>query len=205
MLPSWVWVGGLTVAGVAAVTVLAVQAADGPMPEPTAAHATSSAPASGSGSGPGSGKGGSSAHESPKPSAPAAPKVPAASGTGTRVVYALGEKRIWLVTGTGTGAGAADTPQTFPVWPGTVSPDPGSYTVSKGADEVITGSDGVLIEHVVYFAQKSDLSIAFSNAVDGARPSPSLGKPTSGIRMSEQAGTALWAFTKPGTKVVVVE
>lgn len=196
MLPSWVWVSGLTVAGVAAVTVLAMQAADGPMPEPTAAHATSSASASGSG------KGGPSAHPSPKPSAPAAPKVPAASGTGTRVVYALGEKRIWLVTG--TAAGAAGTPQTFLVWPGTVSPDPGTYTVSTRA-EAITGSDGVPIEHVVYFAQKDGLSVAFSNAVDGSRPSPSSGKPTAGIRMSEQAGTALWTFTKPGTKVVVVE
>jgi hypothetical protein len=68
-----------------------------------------------------------------------------------------------------------------------------------------TGSDGVQIEHIVYFANKSGLSVAFSNAVDGASPPPAAGKQTSGVRMPKADGAVLWAFaTQPKTRVVVV-
>ena len=51
--------------------------------------------------------------------------VPADSGTGRRIVYSLGEKRVWLVD-------ASDAPRrSFAVWPGTVAPDPGTYTIGK--------------------------------------------------------------------------
>jgi hypothetical protein len=90
------------------------------------------------------------------------------------------------------------------VWAGTVSPDPGTYKVSTRR-ETTTGSDGVPIEHIVYFAAKSGVSIAFSNAVDGSSPPPAAaGSRTGGIRMRAADGAALWTFATPGTTVAVV-
>ncbi|GAB2880421.1 hypothetical protein GCM10027074_55840 [Streptomyces deserti] len=182
-IPSWAWVTGLTVGAVAAVAVLAVQADQGPHPTATAARPSSSASAS--------------AEPRPKESAPAV--VPDDSGTGRRIVYSLGRKRVWLVD-------ASDaTRRTFAVWPGTVSPDPGTYAVSKRTEATI-GSDGVQVEHILYFTAKNGLSIAFSNAVDGSSPRPAAsGTQTGGIRMPKADGSALWAFGTTGTSVVVVK
>ncbi|MEU8935729.1 hypothetical protein AB0D30_38310 [Streptomyces sp. NPDC048409] len=186
LLPSWVWVTGLTAGATVAVVFLAVQADKGP--HPTAAAVRPSASAS------------AGAHPSASPKPPKAPDVPAASGTGRRVVYSLGAKRVWTVD-------ASDkATRTFTVWPGTVSPDPGTYTISKTLSAT-TGSDGVQIEHVLYFAAKSGLSVAFSNAADGSSPPPAAAdKQTSGIRMRKADGAALWTFgTEPNTKVTVVK
>ncbi|MFJ2607490.1 hypothetical protein ACIQOU_16855 [Streptomyces sp. NPDC091279] len=180
-LPSWVWVTGLTAGAVAAVVVLAVQADQGPHPT-ASARPTASA----------------SAHPTPKAS-PTPTRVPDASGTGRRIVYSVGDRRVWLVD-------ASDAARrTFAVWPGTVAPDAGNYTVSTRTEGAITGSDGVKIEHIVYFTAKSGVNIAFSNATDGSSPPPTTaGSPTGGIRLKTADGTALWAFGTTGTKVVVV-
>lgn len=185
-LPSWVWVSGLTVGAVAAVVTLAVQADRGPHPTPTAAASPT-------------------VRATPKPSGSASPKpepttVPTASGTGRRIVYSVERHRVWLID-------ASDTPRrTFAVWPGTIAPDAGTYTVSIRNQGAITGSDGVKIENIVYFAVKSGVNIAFSNAVDGASPPPAAdGTQTGGIRLRAADGTALWAFGTTGTKVTVVE
>ncbi|MGA5142453.1 hypothetical protein [Streptomyces azureus] len=181
-LPSWAWVTGLTVGAIAAVTVLAVQADRGPHPTATSAKPSTSA----------------SAGVQPTPTASVPARVPDGSGTGRRIVYSLGEKRVWLVDA------SEATRRTFTVWPGTVSPDPGTYTVSS-RNEATTGSDGVQIEHIIYFAAKSGVSVAFSNAVDGASPPPAdSGAKTGGVRMRKADGTALWAFGTVGTTVTVV-
>ncbi|MFF3380844.1 hypothetical protein ACFYXF_48870 [Streptomyces sp. NPDC002680] len=182
-LPSSVWVTGLTLGAVAVVAALAVKAEQGPQP-----HATAAARPSAS----------ASAQPSAKPSQAAAPVVPDGSGTGRRVVYSLGQKRVWLIDA------SEQTRRTFVVWPGSVSPEPGTYSVGQ-RDEARTGSDGVAIEHVMFFATSSGLSIAFSNAVDGASPQPASGVQTGGIRMSKADGTALWAFGDAGTAVTVVK
>lgn len=182
-LPSSVWVTGLTVGAVAVVAVMAVKAEQGPQP-----HATAAANPSAS----------ASAQPSAKPSQAAPVAVPDGSGSGRRVVYSLAQKRVWLVDA------GEQTRRTFVVWPGSVSPDPGTYSVGQ-RDEARTGSDGVSIEHVMFFANKSGLSIAFSNAVDGASPQPASGIQTGGIRMSKADGTALWAFGDTGTAVTVVQ
>ncbi|MFE7973577.1 hypothetical protein [Streptomyces shenzhenensis] len=180
-LPSWAWVTGLTVGATAAVTALAVQADKGAHPTAAAARPSASA----------------SAHPAPEPTRTAAPEVPAASGTGRRIVYSLGQKRVWLVDAAGKAT------RTFTVWPGTVTPDAGTYAVS-GRVPATTGSDGVPIEHILYFANKSGLSIAFSNAVDGSSPPPAAGKQTSGIRLHKEDGTFLWSFGTANTRVAVV-
>ncbi|WP_369271698.1 hypothetical protein AB5J55_18195 [Streptomyces sp. R11] len=178
-----VWVTGLTVGAIAAVTVLAMQADKGPHPTAAAARPSASA----------------AAGATPAPTKSAAPAaVPDGSGTGRRVVYSLAEKRVWLVD-------ASDASRrTFTVWPGTVNPDPGTYTVSS-RNEATTGSDGVQIENIIYFAAKSGISIAFSNAVDGSSPPPAAGKQTGGVRMRAADGAALWTFGETGTTVVVVK
>ncbi|MEU6354822.1 hypothetical protein ABZ896_36830 [Streptomyces sp. NPDC047072] len=176
-----VWVTGLTAGAVAAVVALAVQADKGPKPHVVAARPSASAS-------PG-------ASTTPAPSATA---VPDASGTGRRVVYSLGEKRVWLIDASGASR------RTFAVWPGTVSPDPGTYTIGTRRQGTITGSDGVQIEHVMYFALKSGVNIAFSNAVDGSSPPPPTSTPTGGVRMRTADGAALWTFGATETTVVVV-
>ncbi len=183
-LPSSVWVTGLTVGAVAVVAALAVKAEQGPQPHATPAAAKHSASAP--------------AKPTAKPSPAAEAAVPKDSGVGRRVVYSLGQKRVWLVD-------ASDqSRRTFAVWPGSVSPAPGKYTVSKRTD-ALTGSDGVDIEHVVYFTAISGVNIAFSNALDGSSPPPVTGKQTGGIRMRVADGDAVWAFGSTGTTVSVVE
>jgi hypothetical protein len=177
-----VWVTGLTVGAIAAVAVLAVQADKGTKPHAVAARPSASASPS--------------AHPS-KSSAPAV--VPKGSGTGRRIVYSLGHRTVWLVD-------ASDSARrTFAVWPGTVSPAVGTYTVGTRSEGPITGSDGVKIEHIVYFSVQSGVNIAFSNAVDGASPPPASGTRTGGIRMRTADGAALWTFGSAGTKVAVVK
>ncbi|MFF9059947.1 hypothetical protein ACIRPQ_33785 [Streptomyces sp. NPDC101213] len=184
-LPSWAWVTGLTAGAIVVVGALTVQAEKGP--HPTAAAAKPSPSASADAKPP----------ASPAPAPKAAP-VPDASGAGRRIVYSLGQDRVWLVD-------ADDAARrTFTVWPGTVDPAAGSYTVSLRKDAT-TGSDGVEIEHIIYFSAKSGVNIAFSNAVDGSSPPPAQGTPTGGIRMPKADGAALWAFGATGTNVRVVE
>ncbi|MGP8301083.1 L,D-transpeptidase [Streptomyces inhibens] len=132
-----------------------------------------------------------------KDRAPAPAPVPAASGKGQRVVYSLGDKRVWLV-------GPKDKAlRTFTVAPSTVSPPLGTYAVSSRSVSV-TGSDGIAIEHVVRFANVDSVTIGFSAAVDGSRPDPDSSKKTGGIRESRDDGKALWDFALHGTKVVVI-
>ncbi|MFE9405391.1 hypothetical protein ACFYNY_27255 [Streptomyces sp. NPDC006530] len=123
--------------------------------------------------------------------------VPANSGTGVRVVYALGAKRVWLV-------GVAKTPKTFEVVPSSINPKPGTYTVLSRTGNKITGSDGVAVDHVVRFASNENVAIGFSSAVDGSMTSPKTAKKTGGIRMSRADGDAMWAFATRNSKVVVV-
>ncbi|MGW5370960.1 hypothetical protein ACWER6_17835 [Streptomyces sp. NPDC004009] len=184
-LPSWAWVSGLTVAATAAVVALGVQAEHGP--HPTAAAAAPSAPASAS----------PRPHASAGPERSAPPALPDGSGSGRRIVYSVGDKRVWLVDATGHAA------RTFTVWPGTVDPQPGRYSITLRTQS-LKGSDGVEIEHVMYFTKAEGVNIAFSNALDGSSPPPANGQKLGGIRMRKQDGAALWSFGDLGAKVTVV-
>jgi hypothetical protein len=123
--------------------------------------------------------------------------LPAESGTGARVVYALGDRRVWMV-----GANGA-VKRTFEVMPSPVPPKPGSYSVTSRSGSV-SGSDGVPIEHVVRFATVDNVSVGFSAAVDGSMASPDPAKKTGGVRMKRADGDAMWVFATVGSKVVVV-
>ncbi|MBT2396034.1 hypothetical protein [Streptomyces sp. ISL-100] len=180
-------VAGLTAAAVAAVAFLAYQAsASAPSAAQLAEPPTGKTPA---------------AHASQPPKGPAKVKdvfaVPAQSGTGTRVVYSLAERRVWLVNGKGKAT------RTFKVVPSTVSPPPGTYAVGSRSG-IITGSDGVQVEHVVRFLTFEGVPIGFSAAVDGSMPSPDPKSKTGGVRMLRADGDAMWSFATVGVKVVVV-
>ncbi|MFR9797921.1 L,D-transpeptidase [Streptomyces sp. MS06] len=183
-IPSWAWVTGLTAGAVAAVTALAVQADHGPRPVASAQSRPGAT---------------ASASPSPRP-APTrtAVALPDGSGTGRRIVYSLGSKRVWLVDASG------GQRRTFTVWPGTVSPKVGTYTVA-GRRDATTGTDGVPIEHIVYFTARSGVYIAFSGALDGSSPpAPTAGAKTGGIRLHKDDSAAMWAFATKGTRVAVV-
>ncbi|MCX4643734.1 hypothetical protein ACWGDS_16040 [Streptomyces sp. NPDC055059] len=124
--------------------------------------------------------------------------VPAQSGAGARVVYSVGDHRVWLISGGGKAQ------RTFTVTPSTVDPPVGKYLVTSRSAS-ITGSDGVPIEHVVRFANVDGIAIGFSAAVDGSMPEPDPAKKTGGIREKRADGDAMWDFATIGKKIVVVQ
>jgi hypothetical protein len=126
--------------------------------------------------------------------------LPANSGTGKRIVYSLGGKRIWLV---GTGNQVERTAQ---VVPGTESPSAGDYKVSSWR-ESSRGSDGTSVQYVVLFGQAADGTSFGFDAVyglSGMPPAPT--KATGAVRMTQEDALALWKFatTNSGTPVKVV-
>lgn len=177
-------VAGLTAAAVVVVSFLAYQASANAPDSVAETSPTVSSSAS--------------AQPSRKPEPAKAPlAVPEDSGTGMRVVYALQDRRVWLVDGKGKAG------RTFTVMPSTVSPLPGSYQVGSRTGSV-KGSDGVMIEHVVRFTNVDDVAIGFSAAQDGTLASPDPTAKTGGVRMKRSDGDAMWTFATVGVKVVVV-
>ncbi|MBZ4018671.1 hypothetical protein [Streptomyces purpurogeneiscleroticus] len=144
-----------------------------------------------------------SGHPAPKESAKEKERrrtaVPAHSGTGQRVVYALDARRVWLV------GPKNQVLRTYEVVPSAVSPAPGAYTVTTRSASV-TGSDGIPIENVVRFATVDNVVVGFSAAVDGSMPQPGTQQKqkTGGIREKRADGAAMWKFATIGKKVVVV-
>ncbi|MEU6059914.1 hypothetical protein [Streptomyces sp. NPDC047097] len=183
--PTWAWVSVLTAAALVVVAVLAVQAR-GKVPEGGVASAK---PASS----PSASPGGSPA---PRPT-PKQDALPDGSGEGRRVVYSLGRQRVWLV-------GENELPlRSFAVWPGGVAPAEGDHKVSTRRASG-NGSDGVPVEHVVYFANTEGVWVAFSHAADGAPPTSSPEVRGGAVRTRSSDGEALWDFAATGTPVRVV-
>ncbi|MER5717350.1 hypothetical protein [Streptomyces sp. NPDC002132] len=123
--------------------------------------------------------------------------LPASSGVGERVVYALDDDRVWLVGPDGR------VERTFAVAPGTVDPVPGSYAVTSRSSTA-TGTDGVPVEHVVRFTDVGDVVIGFSATTDGSMPVPDPETRTGGIRETPADGEAMWRFATIGQRIVVV-
>jgi hypothetical protein len=128
--------------------------------------------------------------------------LPADSGSGTRIVYSVEAKRVWLV-----GADGTSVEQTFPIVPGTVPVPAGTYHVSNRASGE-TGTDGLSVQYVVFFdnAATVDSSTAFAfdaeADVTGLPPAPT-GK-TGAVRMAQTSAGEIWYFAPIGTLVVVI-
>jgi hypothetical protein len=177
-IPSWAAVSGLTAAALVAVSFLAIQAS-GQTPKTSQAAGASPHPTT------------SRPHTPPPP-----PAVPGSSGNGKRIVYSLGQKRVWIVPATGK----ADT---FVVHPGTVAPKVGLHHVS-GRKTPSVGSDGVSVEHVVFFSFTAETWIAFSSAVNDTLPPDDSTLRTGAIRTHRKDGDALWNAAGLGSTVFVV-
>lgn len=170
-------VTGLTAAAITVIAVLAAQAS-GSAPTP-AEHAA----------------------PPPKKSATVAPTkpktypLPKHSGVGKRVVYSLGQKRVWLV------ADGSKVTRTFPVVPESVAPAKGLHNVFfRTATSV--GGDGKKVEHVVLFATTGGVNVGFSAAVDGSLPKA--GTKGAAIRAERADVKALWQFATMGLAINVM-
>ncbi len=177
-IPSWATVTGLTGAALAAVCVLAFQA-NGDVPaKPTAGHPTPHPSVS------------------TRPTAPQTPPpVPQGGDTGKRIVYSVSQNRVWVVSKTGSVS-------SFLVQPGTVLAKPGVYYVSKRTPSS-TGTDGVAIEHAVFFEYTAETWVAFSAPVSDNVTAPDPSLHTGAIRVHRADALKIWNNTVKGSTVVV--
>lgn len=179
-IPSWATVSGLTGAALVVVSVLAVQASGSDAPAaPVAAKPTPRATVV--------------RHTTPPPP----PAVPARSGDGKRIVYSISQKRVWVVPPAGAPV------STFTIVAGTVPAKPGTYYVSKRKASNV-GTDGVKVEHIVYFEYTAETWVAFSAPVNDKvlPPNPSLH--TGAVRGHRADITKIWNNTVNGSTVVVL-
>ncbi|WP_246201573.1 hypothetical protein [Streptomyces alboniger] len=177
----------MTVSALAVVAVLAVQA-EGTASPPAARAEPAASPSK---SGPSKSDPSGEKHDTPR-------LPPRGSGEGRRVVYSLGQDRIWLAEGSGD-----RNLVTFTAWPGSVDPRVGEHKVT-GRRDATTGSDGVPVVRVVYFDNSGGAAAAFSAARDGSSPEPAPGKKTGAVRLRSKDSQSLWSFVEVGTSVVVV-
>lgn len=136
-----------------------------------------------------------------------APDVPADSGSGRRVVFDMGDQRVWLV---GRRAGKEVTLRTYLV-SGSVTDnlDAGTYAVYSRSLQAWGVDDSGSMRYMVRFAHGTRAAIGFHDipVLDGqpVQTRDQLGSPQSHgcIRQWRPDAKALWDFAQRGTKVVV--
>ena len=136
-----------------------------------------------------------------------APDVPADSGSGRRVVFDMGDQRVWLV---GRRAGKDVALRTYLV-SGSVTDnlDPGTYSVYSKSLQAWGIDDSGSMRYMVRFAHGTRAAIGFHDipVLDGehVQTRDQLGSPQSHgcIRQWRPDAKALWQFAPRGTKVVV--
>lgn len=136
-----------------------------------------------------------------------APSVPAESGSGRRVVFDMGDQRVWLV---GRRSGKDVTLRTYLV-SGSVTDnlDPGTYSVYSRSLQAWGVDDSGSMRFMVRFAHGTRAAIGFHDIpiLDGqwVQTRDQLGSPQSHgcIRQWRPDAKALWKFAPRGTKVVV--
>ena len=131
------------------------------------------------------------------------PSIPADSGAGRRIVYSIGQQRVWLVE---TGEQLA---KTYLVSGRVGLPGFGTYHVYGRSR--FSGSGSVHMEYMIRFARGRSLSIGFHSIPVGRRGRPlqsvaQLGTPRSHGCVRQWIGDAaqLWDWAPIGTTVVVV-
>lgn len=136
-----------------------------------------------------------------------APEVPTDSGSGRRVVFDMGDQRVWLVD---RRVGEEVTLRTYLV-SGSVTDnlDPGTYTVYSRSLRAWGVDDSGSMRYMVRFAHGTRAAIGFHDipVLDGqqVQTRDQLGSPQSHgcIRQWRPDARALWRFAPRGTKVVV--
>ncbi len=136
------------------------------------------------------------------------PTVPANSGSGRRIVFAMGDQRVWLVD---PEQSAHPVRRTYLV-SGSVTDNlhPGTYAVFSKSVQAWGIDDSGTMKYMVRFTHGDNAAIGFHDipVLHGARVQTraELGTPRSHgcIRQWRPDAKALWDFAPVGTKVVVV-
>ncbi len=182
----------MTLAALAGVGVLAAQAA---------ATAPKIAVAGAKGSGPTEPNRGASATASASTAAANPNALPNGSGSGLRIVYAEGAKRVWLVSASNA------IVRTMQIVPGTVAVPTGTYTVTDKRTNV-NGTDNTPVQYVVLFGKVTSNGTSMALGFDAVANVPGLPSPptspTAAVRMAQADAQALFAFSSQGTDVVVM-
>ena len=134
------------------------------------------------------------------------PTLPADSGSGRRIVFAMGEQRVWLV-----GAEDDAVQRTYLV-SGSVSDnlEPGTYSVYSKSMDAVGIDDSATLTYRGGFAHGANAAIGFHDipVLHGTtvQTRDQLGTPQSHgcIRQWRPDAKALWDFAPVGTTVVVV-
>jgi lipoprotein-anchoring transpeptidase ErfK/SrfK len=130
--------------------------------------------------------------------------LPADSGTGRRVVFAIGRQRVWLVNRDGS------VERTYPV-SGSMYDNlaPGTYSVYSRSRHAVGVDDSGTMGFMVRFAHGATAAIGF-HSIPMLHGKPvqtrdELGTPLSHgcIRQARPDARALWQFAPLGTTVVV--
>jgi hypothetical protein len=135
-------------------------------------------------------------------------RLPAASGSGRRIVFDMGAQRVWLV---GQRAGRDAVRRTYLV-SGSLTDNlrPGTYSVYSRSMRAWGVDDSGMMHYMVRFAHGARAAIGFHDipVSNGAlvQTRAQLGTPQSHgcIRQWRPDARALWSFAPVGTKVVVV-
>lgn len=143
----------------------------------------------------------------PAPAAPADPfaawPLPGGSGVGRRIVYSIGQQRVWWVEADGR------VSNTYLVSGRAGMPNLGTYSVFSKSRFASSGS--ARMEYMVRFARGRNLAIGFhSIPTSRGRPLQSeaqLGTPRSHgcVRQRVSDAAALWNWAPVGTRVDVVK
>ena len=136
-----------------------------------------------------------------------APEVPADSGSGRRVVFDMGDQRVWLVA---PRAGKEMTLRTYLV-SGSVTDnlEPGTYSVYSRSLRAWGVDNSGSMRYMVRFTHGTRAAIGFHDipVLDGelVQTRDQLGSPQSHgcIRQWRPDARALWRFAPRGTKIVV--
>ncbi len=138
-----------------------------------------------------------------QPPPPSFPGLPGGSGDGRRVVYSVGQQRVWWVEADGR------VVNSYLVSGRRNAPRPGTYSVFSKSRHAWSGS--VTMEYMIRFTWGSSLAIGFHSIPRNSRGQPiqseaQLGQPLSHgcIRQERDDAIALWEFAPVGTTVVVV-
>lgn len=133
-----------------------------------------------------------------------APGLPARSGQGRRIVFDIGDQRVWLVSAKG------EVRRSYLV-SGSLTDNlgPGSYEVYSRSRHAVGIDDSGTMEYMVRFTQGENAAIGFHDIPvhqgEKVQTARQLGTPQSHgcIRQLPKDAKALWDFAPVGTTVVV--
>ena len=137
---------------------------------------------------------------------PAQPELPARSGHGKRIVFDMGDQRIWLVS-------AKDKVRRTYLVSGSLTDNlgPGTYEVYSKSMHAIGIDDSGTMQYMVRFTQGENAAIGFHDIPiyqgEKVQTRRQLGTPQSHgcIRQWRPDAKALWRFAPVGTTVVVLD